>query len=656
MSADASEKPTRTVLNPSALSEQETVLQSGAAFGVADSLLEKPWYRGREIEGIYRVEGEIGRGGMGVIYKVTDQASQQEMVIKTLLPSVAHDQEYKKRFIREAEEWVKIGVHPHIVRAYTAYEIDYIPAVVAEFIDGESLYDLLQRGAPTLDQALSIALQICYGMASAHDRGIVHRDLKPSNILLTKDGTAKVTDFGLVKKMLEAETLPTISAVSPLYEQTLLTQGVMGTPEYIAPEQWNGQGSQQSDIYAFGIILYELCCGKRPFDYPTLKGLERVTAYQTAHCEKQPPSPTEIKPDLPVVLSDLILECLQKDVGKRSRSFRAIAKRLQKLGKQLFGSAMPSEPKKVALNRQAELDQAWGFIRLARGCISRGEYDKAQQEIEEARRYFNHLHLSAGLGACHFQEAKIAVLTGQNVKAHDNYKKALSEYQRAGDNYGTCGCFMGFGHAYVEIGNYEMAMEYFNRAMDQAVTHGFLQLQASCRQNIGGLQVQLGWHEKAAISTQAALSIYQHAGDLRGISSCYLNLGAAYRALKSNDEALQYYLKAIEIMSKLGHREGIANCYNNIGNCYQLLGRYQVAKEMYLKSLGISQEIKDLFAIAHCKRNMGTLYGQLGMLPDAMQYLEDALAIFTQLNNTRMRTVIESLIQAIRAGRPIPEE
>ncbi|MFC1587279.1 serine/threonine-protein kinase [Planctomycetota bacterium] len=180
MAADPSEQSTKKQSGPLNTSEQKTI-----AMPAPDKFPElfQPWYPGQVIEGLYRIEGEIARGGMGIVHKAINLATNDFVVIKSLLPEVAQIQKYKKRFIREAEEWVALGSHPHIVRAYTALEIEYLPRLVLEFVDGKSLDDILyEEGLLPLEQALDIAIQICWGMAHAHDKELTHRDLKPANI------------------------------------------------------------------------------------------------------------------------------------------------------------------------------------------------------------------------------------------------------------------------------------------------------------------------------------------------------------------------------------------------------------------------------------------------------------------------------------------
>ena len=267
-----SEKTTKILMSANPFWD-DTITHDEILESNSNSFIGRKWYSGEIIEGLYRIETILGEGGQGVIYKAEDLSSNKTVVIKSLLPHVSQNEDSCKRFIREAEEWVNLGVHPNIVRAYTIHEINYLPRIIAEFVDGDTLDDTLKNHPLDIDIALHYAISICWGMEFAHKKGIIHRDLKPANILVAKDKTLKITDFGLVKRWFEKDTdsNPTFNEVDVKPFETMQTLGLVGTPAYMAPEQWEGNADIQSDIYAFGIIFFQLLTSYYPVSYTHLR-------------------------------------------------------------------------------------------------------------------------------------------------------------------------------------------------------------------------------------------------------------------------------------------------------------------------------------------------------------------------------------------------
>jgi WD40 repeat protein/tetratricopeptide (TPR) repeat protein len=207
------------------------------------------WQIGQTVADLYEVRGVNTEGGMSVVYFVWHRGWGRELVVKSPRPELLEDDAARERFLEEAETWVQLGLHPCIVSAYYARRIGGFPRVLVEKMDGGSLKTWLSQGKiRDLATALDVALQVASGVAYAQRRrpGFVHRDLKPANVLMTPQGRAKVTDFGLV------------GAAS----------GWLGTPAYMAPELWQDEPrvGPAADLYSFGVLLYELLAGRRPFD------------------------------------------------------------------------------------------------------------------------------------------------------------------------------------------------------------------------------------------------------------------------------------------------------------------------------------------------------------------------------------------------------
>jgi methionyl aminopeptidase len=275
---------------------------------------------------------ETKRGGMGLVYILKGETggANDYYALKAPLPSGATRGSYQ-RFLREVRNWMLLPHHENVVTAKGAIVIQDIPHLLLEYADGGSLRDLLRaEGKLPIGKALKLAAGICRGMEHAHRNGLIHRDLKPDNVLLSGTGEAKVTDFGLIKALSSAPDLSTPATrlnEMPLPERTLtLVSTAMGTPAYMSPEQWRDSGNvgARTDIYAFGVMLYEMLCGERPFD----EGGEDPGLIKVRHLEVEPPRPAEANSHIPKVMCDLIMGCLNKNPDKRPPSFAVVENQL----------------------------------------------------------------------------------------------------------------------------------------------------------------------------------------------------------------------------------------------------------------------------------------------------------------------------------------
>jgi WD40 repeat protein/serine/threonine protein kinase len=272
------------------------------------------WVEGQVVAEIYHVLSVIGEGSFGIVYKVRHQLWQQDLAVKVPNTKTRSDEGALERFDREAKTWTQLGLHPNIVTCYYVREINKIPRIFLEYVKGGNLKDRI--GYLTLEQTIDFGIQICRALDFAHRKDLIHRDLKPENCLITQNGLLKVTDFGLVKL---AETL-NIAAGSPG------ENGAVGTPEYMAPEQWGQQGkvTKKVDIWALGAVLYEMCSGKKPFEMqegePNCVFQARMMAMNWAH--------DELPKIVPYKLVDLIESCLLIKPDDRPESALFIEEKL----------------------------------------------------------------------------------------------------------------------------------------------------------------------------------------------------------------------------------------------------------------------------------------------------------------------------------------
>ena len=259
----------------------------------------------------YQVVEKIGEGGMGEVYKVIDKRLDRLAALKVI--SHAHGHE-KQRFAREAKAASALN-HPNIVTIYEFNTESGLDFIAMEYIQGATLQKLIGERQLPLETLLEYARQAAGAIAKAHAAGIVHRDLKPNNIMVTGEGVVKVLDFGLAKQQSAA------SDPEATRTEALTKAGTMvGTPAYMSPEQAMGEPADwRSDIFSFGVILYEIACGRRPFQGKN----SQATLHQIAHTD--PPSPAEVNPAAPRELSALIEKCLKKAPEERPQSMAVVA-------------------------------------------------------------------------------------------------------------------------------------------------------------------------------------------------------------------------------------------------------------------------------------------------------------------------------------------
>src|SRR5579859_1705744 len=269
---------------------------------------DKPFEAGRQI-GQYEIVALLGSGGMASVYRAHQRYSggaERDVALKVIDPRLAQSEEFIARFDREARTLVSLS-HPHILKAFDFGQDQGIVYLVMELMSGGSLVDLMRAATPPFDLVIRLVDQVGSALDYAHKRGIIHRDLKPHNVLLDEEHNAFLTDFGIIK-LLSGNTALTHSGT------------VIGTPMYMAPEQWEGgEIDARSDLYALGVIIFEMLTGQAPFggDTPLRIG------YQ--HVNKLPPLARDLRPELPPDVDRVIQMALAKNPADRYPSAAAQA-------------------------------------------------------------------------------------------------------------------------------------------------------------------------------------------------------------------------------------------------------------------------------------------------------------------------------------------
>jgi serine/threonine protein kinase len=394
---------------------------------------------GSTFAGRYQIIEELGRGGMGILYKVIDKKIEEKVALKLLRPEIASDKKTIERFQNELKFARKIS-HRNVCRMYDVSEEEGTQYITMEYISGEDLKSSIRRMEQlTIGKAISIAKQICEGLAEAHRLGVVHRDLKPRNIMIDRDGNARIMDFGIARSM---------------GTKGITEAGVMiGTPEYMSPEQVEGKDiDRRTDIYSLGVILYEMLTGAVPFEGDTPLNIAMKLKTEI------PQEPRKLNAQIPEELNSVILKCMEKDREKRYQSvedlfaeLRRIEKRIPTTERLFPGRVIPAE-KRAPFNLKKILVPAlvviavviagiaiWRFIIQPRGTEPKPppvppnveDYFKAGHEYWEKKKYSKAVDQFEKILAVEPENLEATISLATILKEQGKIEEAIPEYEKA---------------------------------------------------------------------------------------------------------------------------------------------------------------------------------------------------------------------------------
>ncbi|MFH1434322.1 MAG: protein kinase [Pseudomonadota bacterium] len=327
---------------------------------------------GTVIAGRYEILQQLGTGGMGKVYRVKDRQIDEEVALKVLRPEIAADGRKIERFHNELKLARKIS-HGNVCRMYHLAFEEGIPYITMEYVAGEELASLIKRRGPvSVQEAVSIAAQVCDGLAEAHRVGIVHRDLKPQNIMIDEQGKAIIMDFGI------AHSVETSGAT----EEGM----IIGTPDYMSPEQVSGKNVDgRSDIYSLGVILFELLTGTIPFDG------DSPLSIALKHKTQEPPDPRDFNPDIPEVMAAMILKCMKKDQDKRYQGAGELLAELREIERSIAatGEVTFDRTQVKRIGPAAFKGLKWAAVAVALGLVLVGAYFLKKKIFAPALTYEN---------------------------------------------------------------------------------------------------------------------------------------------------------------------------------------------------------------------------------------------------------------------------
>lgn len=338
------------------------------------------WNVGDVILDLYKVTDILGEGGFGKVYKVRHQGWNLDLAVKIPKPEIVEAAGGVENFEREAETWVNLGLHPHTVSCYYVRRIDESPVVFAEYVAGGSLHDWIEsrrlyaQGAnASLRRILDITIQFAWGLHYAHEQGLIHQDVKPSNVMVTTEGTVKVTDFGLANARTVADLADDREIepqASKVFDGTLMVVGSGSmTPAYCSPEQANGKNlTRRTDLWSWALSVLEMFQGERTWQYGTVAA-DALEYYLETGADDP------LLPQMPMLFAKLLQRCFQENPSERFRNMLEVASQVQSIYKQVTGEAYPRQKPKVGkdiadnlnnravslfdLGRQEEALQLW---------------------------------------------------------------------------------------------------------------------------------------------------------------------------------------------------------------------------------------------------------------------------------------------------------
>lgn len=506
------------------------------------------WEVGDIILGEYEVTANLGQGGMGVVHKVHFYGSNSDLAVKSPRPEIFTRMGGKENFIHEAETWMRLGKHSHIVNCYFVRMLGGIPRVFAEYVDGGSLVEairsrrLYQGGHDqALERILDLAIQFAWGLHAAHEQGLVHQDVKPANVMLTREGVAKITDFGLAK----ARALAGESDVAEVGQSILVTTGGL-TPAYCSPEQAARQPlSRKTDIWSWGVSVLEMFVGRVTWGAGAV-AREALASHQ---------GEDEVIPAMPPAIVTLLNHCFQPRPEDRPATMLEVAGELQTIYEQLLGRSYSRQAPDPS-EKRADMD-------MIPSLAAFGRPEEALAVAEQA------IQLEPGNANIHLEKGIVLRELGRPEEALLAFEQAIQlEPKVAHYHYNS-------GNVLVDLGRQHWALKAYGRA-------SYLEPKiAYYHYKQGDVLMFLGFINPSRFPE--ALQAFERAIQLNPrLGIAHQKKGDILSHLKRPAEALQAFEQAIQMDPRNAH------AYHGKGNALQDLGRLREAEVAFQQAERVS--------------------------------------------------------------------
>lgn len=648
------------------------------------------WNVGDLIIGEYEVISKLGEGGMGAVYKIHDRHLNADLAVKSPRPEIFTRADGKENFIREAETWVKLRRHPHLVQCFFVLTLGRIPRIFAEYVDGGSLADWIRQRklyeggeAVALARILDVAIQFAWGLHAAHEQGLVHQDIKPANVMLTSQGIVKVTDFGIAK----ARTLAGESTSSePEGEQSPLVSWAGMTPAYCSPEQAARQElSRQTDIWSWGLSILQMFVGKVTWAVGVA-----ARAALASHVRDDPEIPL-----MPPEVVKLLNRCFEPQPEKRPATMLEVATELQAIYVHRVGRAYPRKNSQlagpnadvlmvqgIALDRLGKPQEALALyeqaIRLdpdhfaahhnkGLALLQLGRNEEALAAYEQAILLYETgaskgkdltRHTDSSLTNTYDQKGLVLRRLGRLEEALAAYEQAIHLDPMNGTAYNNKGnVLVNLGRREEGLNAYEQAIRldpmnasaYNNKgdvlinlgkreealaSLEQAIRLDPIFARPYCHK--GKALLQLGRHKEAQVAYEQAIRLDPKL--VSDVGEAYIDQGVALRRLRRQEEALDVYEQAIRFDPKL------ALAHSNKGNVLLDLGRLEEALAAYEQAISLDPKL----ALAYS--NKGNVLLKLERREEAQSFFQQAINLDPTLA-TPIDKILHSYKQAVHLKR-----
>jgi serine/threonine protein kinase len=658
---------------------------------------------GSVIAGRYEIASLPHAGGMGVVYFALDHGNgRQPVALKTFRPELLSNRGARERFLEEANAWLTLGHHPHIVELYNINRVDgrgevYIAAELISAEEGKvdrhgrrdaSLRAWIEPGGMEVEKTIALGIQIVWGMGHAvrvHP-DLVHCDLKPANVLVGRDkveelggvNRVRVTDFGLVAGLAKAGVLFEGTGEGES-GHSVIVKGIGGTPPYMAPEQWQGERlDERTDVYAWGLMMAELLSGEMQVVADSREG------YQSAHLEGVR---LRLPEDLLPNLKSLVAACTALKKEDRPSGWAAVEEALGAVWVQLGHDPLPAcgWTQGVEANRRRQMV---ALNEIGSSYLDIGQYPAAEASYrqvlalarEEGDREAEG-HALGNLGVVFAQtwryreaegahkeclaiarelgdrpmegrvQGNLGVLyetTRRNLEGEVAHKECLTIALELGDRAMEGRAHDGLGIVYKNSRRYKEAEVAFQNGLTIARELGDRAGEGRALGNLGTVYGDTGRYWEAEVATQQNLALASEVGDRVGEGIAQGNLGFLYNISGRYLEAEMAFKESLAIALEVGNRAGEGWAFGSLGNLYQQTGQDSEAEAAYRNHLAIAEELRDVSGAATTSLNLAALTAQLGRLPEALAYAEQAKAAFEQLGQPQNAAQAQEAIETIR--------